>query len=172
MKLMSRVAMLVLALVSPAAAQQQQQSQTATATFVGRDGKDVGRAALTVADGGVLLDLQVSGLPANRWVAFHVHETGDCDPGSKYETAGKHFNPGNKEHGLLAANGPHGGDMPNQYVNEDGILRAQVFDTMVTLDEKDNGIRGRALIIHANSDDYRSQPAGDAGERVACAVIK
>lgn len=172
MKLVSRAAMLILALVLPAAAQQQQQSQTAIANFLDREGKDVGRAALTAAEGGVLIDLQVSGLPANRWVAFHIHETGNCDPASKYETAGKHFNPDNKEHGLLAANGPHEGDMPNQYVNEDGILRAQVFDTMVTLDEKDNGIRGRALIIHANSDDYRSQPAGDAGERLACAVIK
>ncbi|WP_371074163.1 MULTISPECIES: superoxide dismutase family protein [unclassified Sinorhizobium] len=164
--------MLVLALILPAAAQQQEQSQSATANFIDREGKDVGRAALTVAEGGVLIDLQVSGLPANRWVAFHVHETGNCDRASKFETAGKHFNPGNKEHGLLAADGPHGGDMPNQYVNEDGILRAQVFDTMVTLDEKDNGIRGRALIIHANSDDYRSQPAGDSGDRLACAVIE
>lgn len=170
MKLMPCAAALVLALMSPAIAQQQ--SQTATADFVDRRGKDVGRAALTTAEGGVLIDLQVSGLPANRWVAFHIHETGQCDPASKYETAGKHFNPGNKEHGLLAANGPHAGDMSNQYVGEDGILRAQVFDTMVTLDETDNGIRGRALIIHANSDDYRSQPSGDAGERLACAIIK
>ncbi|MBO9123315.1 MULTISPECIES: superoxide dismutase family protein [unclassified Rhizobium] len=150
-----------------------QDKQTAQANFVGADGKDDGRATLTAAAaGGVLIELEVSGLPANKWVAFHVHETGKCDAASHHESAGKHFNPTKAEHGLLAAKGPHAGDMPNQYVGQDGVLRAQVFDGMVTLDGKENGIRGRALMIHENSDDYRSQPAGDAGARLACAVIK
>lgn len=150
-----------------------QDKQTAVANFVGADGKDSGRASLTAAaTGGVLIELEVSGLPANKWVAFHVHEVGKCDAADHHESAGKHFNPTKAEHGLLAAKGPHAGDMPNQYVGQDGVLRAQVFDGMVTLDGKDNGIRGRALMIHANSDDYRSQPAGDAGARLACGVIK
>ncbi len=150
-----------------------QDKQTATADFVGKDGKEDGRATLTAAaGGGVLMEVEVTGLPANKWVAFHVHETGKCDAAIHHESAGKHFNPTNAEHGLLAAKGPHAGDMPNQYVGPDGVLRAQVFDSMVTLDDKKNGIRGRALMIHANSDDYRSQPSGDAGERLACGVIK
>ena len=62
--------------------------------------------------------------------------------------------------------------MPNQYVGQDGILRAQVFDTMITLDGKDDGVRGRALMVHADSDDYRTQPTGGAGDRIACGVIK
>jgi Cu-Zn family superoxide dismutase len=62
--------------------------------------------------------------------------------------------------------------MPNQYVGRDGVLRAQIFDGMVSLDGKNDGVRGRALMVHANSDDYRSQPSGDAGDRVACGVIK
>ena len=170
MKSTSYTAVLALALVSTAVAQQK--SQTATADFVNRDGKDIGRAALTVAKGGVLIDLQVSGLPANKWVAFHIHENGQCSHTDKLESAGGHFNPDKKEHGLLAASGPEAGDMPNQYVGQDGILRAQVFNSMVTLDDADNGIRGRALMIHADSDDYRSQPTGGSGERLACAVIE
>jgi Cu-Zn family superoxide dismutase len=147
------------------------EKQTATAVFIGADGKDVGKAVLTGSKTGVLLELQVSGLPANKWVAFHIHENGKCDPANGNESAGGHFNPDKAEHGLLAANGPHAGDMPNQLVGEDGTLQAQVFNSMVSLDDK-NAIRGRTLIIHENSDDYRSQPSGGAGRRLACAVIK
>jgi Cu-Zn family superoxide dismutase len=163
------IAAVVVAAASPLAAQDK---QTAVANFIGPDGKDAGRAALTAAKGGVLIDMLVTGLPANTWVAFHVHETGKCDAAHGHESAGAHFNPTKAEHGLLAANGPHAGDMPNQYVGQDGTLRAQVFNTMVSLDDGDNAIRGRALMIHANSDDYRSQPSGDAGKRLACAVIE
>ncbi|PKA40660.1 superoxide dismutase [Rhizobium sullae] len=150
-----------------------QDKQTAVANFVGEDGKENGRAMLTAAaNGGVLIELEVSGLPANRWVGFHVHEVGKCDAATHHESAGKHFNPTQAEHGILTAKGPHAGDMPNQYVGQDGVLRAQVFDGMVSLDDKKDGIRGRALMIHANSDDYRSQPAGDAGARLACGVVE
>lgn len=146
-------------------------SQTATAVFVGPDGKDVGKATLTDTRTGVLIDVQVGGLPANKWVAFHIHENGKCDAEHGHESAGGHFNPDKAEHGLLAAKGPHAGDLPNQYVGPDGIMRAQVFDSMVKLDGKE-AIRGRSLIIHENFDDYRGQPAGGAGKRLACAVIK
>ncbi|MDE1997255.1 MAG: superoxide dismutase family protein [Rhizobiaceae bacterium] len=148
-----------------------QTKQTAIANFVGEDGKQAGRAVLTEAKGGVLIELDISGLPVNRWVAFHIHENNRCDHTHGFESAGGHFNPTKAEHGLLAANGPHAGDMPNQYVDQDGKLRAQVFNTMVSLDDK-NGIRGRTLMIHADSDDYRSQPVGGAGKRLACAVIE
>lgn len=150
----------------------QSSSGTATANFIGKDGKETGRAALTSARNGVLIELDVTGLPAGTWVAFHVHETGKCDAAGGHEAAGAHFNPGKTEHGFLAANGPHAGDMPNQYVGSDGTMRAQVFNAMVVLDNAENGIRGRALMIHAKSDDNRSQPSGDAGERLACAVIE
>lgn len=171
MKMMTAIA--ALSIAATASMANAQDKQTATANFVGEDGKESGRATLTAAaNGGVFIEVEVSGLPANKWVGFHVHETGKCDASSHHESAGKHFNPTGAEHGFLAAKGPHAGDMPNQYVGEDGILRAQVFDSMVTLDGKEDGIRGRALMVHANSDDYRSQPAGDAGARLACGVIK
>lgn len=170
MKMLSCIAIAAIAVAGVAAAQDR---QTAIANFVGKDGKEDGRASLTAAaGGGVLIEVEVSGLPANKWVAFHVHETGKCDAATHHESAGKHFNPTSVEHGLLAASGPHAGDMPNQYVGQDGVLRAQVFNSMVSLDGKKDGIRGRALMIHANSDDYRSQPAGGAGERLSCGVIK
>lgn len=165
------IALLALSLAAtPAIAQSS--SQTAIANFIGKDGKETGRASLTAAKAGVLIELEVTGLPPGKWVAFHVHETGKCDAADHHKSAGKHFNPGETEHGFLAANGPHAGDMPNQYVGSDGVLRAQVFNTMVVLDNAKNGIRGRALMIHENSDDNRSQPSGDAGARLACAVIE
>jgi Cu-Zn family superoxide dismutase len=168
MKVLLMSALLALAAGWPVLAQEK---QTAVANFVGPDGKQAGRASLTAAKTGVLIELEVSGLPANKWVAFHVHEMGNCDAAHGYDSAGGHFNPDKAEHGLLAANGPHAGDMPNQYVGDDGVLRAQVFNGMVSLDDK-NAIRGRTLMIHADSDDNRSQPAGAAGKRLACAVIE
>lgn len=163
---------LALVFATATAAGAQSSSQAAIANFIGKDGKETGRAALTQGKNGVLIEMEVTNLPPGKWVAFHVHETGKCDAAHSHESAGKHFNPGDTEHGFLATNGPHAGDMPNQYVGADGILRAQVFNSMVVLDGEENGIRGRALMIHGKSDDNRSQPAGDAGERLACAVIE
>ena len=145
---------------------------TAEANFVDRSGTETGRAHLTAADGGVLFEVEVSGLTPRKWVALHIHETGTCDHAGGHESAGGHFNPDKKEHGFVAANGPHAGDLPNQYVADDGVLRAQIYSTKVRLDDQERGIRGRALIVHAGSDDYRTNPAGGAGERLACAVIE
>lgn len=158
-------------LISGGALGQEQTSHEAG--FVDAAGQANGTAKLTaIASGGVLIELEATGLPPSTWVAFHVHETGQCDHATGHESAGGHFNPGSKEHGYQSANGPHAGDMPNQYVGADGAVRAQVFSHSVTLDEGDTGIVGRALMIHAKADDYKSQPSGDAGERIACGVIE
>jgi superoxide dismutase, Cu-Zn family len=149
-----------------------QDAQKGKATFTGEDGKEIGTAELTGTKAGVLISIEINGLPADKWVAFHVHETGSCDAMTHYDSAGGHFNPTKAEHGYESGNGPHAGDMPNQYVPADGTLRAQVFNSAVTLGKGENGITGRALMIHANPDDYSSQPAGDAGKRLACAVIE
>lgn len=151
--------------VAPAAA-------TGTAKFVGAKGEDVGKADLSTTPSGVLINVEIKGLPASQWVAFHVHETGTCDAASHHESAGGHFNPDGKEHGYKAANGPHAGDMPNQYVGADGVLRAQVINDAVTLDKGEAGIVGRALMVHAKPDDYTTQPSGAAGDRLACGVIE
>ncbi|CUA89857.1 superoxide dismutase family protein [Chelatococcus daeguensis] len=150
-----------------------QEAATATANFVDAKGEANGNARLTaVPSGGVLIAIEITGLPAGQRVAFHVHETGSCDHTTGHDSAGGHFNPTSKEHGYKVAGGPHAGDMPNQYVGSDGTLRADVFNPAVTLDKGEAGIVGRALMIHAEPDDYESQPSGNAGNRIACAVIE
>jgi Cu-Zn family superoxide dismutase len=170
---MQRLLTIVSVLMLTTAAGAQEEPATATARFVDAKGEANGSAELrAVSSGGVLIRIEVSDLPEDSWVAFHVHETGDCDAATGHESAGGHFNPDAKEHGYDAANGAHAGDMPNQYVPADGTLRAEVLNPAVTLAEGGTGIRGRALMIHAGADDYRSQPSGDAGDRLACAVIE
>jgi len=159
----------ITASVTPAMAAE---AATGKATFLGTKGEDVGTAALKGTPGGVFINVEIKGLPANQWVAFHVHETGSCDYHTGHDSAGGHFNPAKAEHGYDAAKGPHAGDMPNQYVGADGVLHAQVFNSLVKLDKSETGILGRALMIHAGKDDYKTQPTGDAGKRLACAVIE
>ena len=142
-----------------------------SATFVDQDGAENGSATLTQVNAGVLIELDLRNLPPESWVAFHIHEDGTCDPADDHDSAGGHYTATGAAHGFLADGGPHEGDMPNQYVPADGMLRAQVLNTFVTLDGGDAAVRGRSLMIHADPDDYESQPAGDAGARIACAVI-
>ena len=98
-------------------------SPTAMAEFVNLAGAKIGTAILTETSQGVLIVLEVTGLPAGEWVAFHVHETGNCDHQTAHESAGGHLNSTNAEHGYLTERGPHAGDMPNQHVGADGVLR-------------------------------------------------
>jgi Cu-Zn family superoxide dismutase len=88
----------------------------------------------------------------------------------------RHFNPGNKKHGLMATAGHHAGDMPNLHIPADGMLSVEVVNDTVTLEKgKPNslyGPNGTALIIHAGKDDYKTDPTGDAGGRIACGVVE
>lgn len=149
-----------------------QTGQTASAAFVDADGQPNGTARLTQTPAGVLIELEVEGMPADSWVAFHVHEAGTCDHADGHDSAGGHFNPTDADHGFMVESGAHAGDMPNQYVPADGVLRAQVLNSFVRIDGGEADIRGRALMIHADPDDYESQPSGDAGARIACAPIE
>jgi Cu-Zn family superoxide dismutase len=145
---------------------------TATATFHNIEGTNIGTAKLTQTTGGVVIMTALTGLPADQWVAFHIHENGECDTASAFTTAEGHFNPTKNPHGFLVPNGPHAGDMPNQYVNELDKMFSQVINTRVILDGGANAIRGKAIVIHAGEDDYMSQPSGAAGDRIACAIIE
>jgi Cu-Zn family superoxide dismutase len=159
------------AFVVPASAQQ---PQTASASFINAQGDEIGSATLTETPSGVLIALDVRGLPTGEH-AFHVHEKGVCNPADKFMSAGGHFNVHDKKHGYLAEGGPHPGDMPNLVVSTNGNLRANVLNTAVTLSSREGslfGPNGAALVIHDRLDDYKSQPAGNAGDRIACAVIK
>lgn len=143
------------------------------AKLIGLDGADMGMVMLQDTPSGVLVTTHAMGLTEGEH-GFHFHEKGICDPVTKFASAGGHFAAGGAMHGLMMMGGPHGGDMPNQHVGADGMLMGQVFNTGVTLtpgakslDDAD----GAALVIHGAADDYISQPAGNAGPRIACAVI-
>jgi len=105
---------------------------------------------------------------------FHIHETGARDSVDGFKSAGGHFEPAEHQHGYMAERGPHAGDMPNQFVGTDGKLRAHIFNPNVALADGHTSLfdaDGSAIIIHADRDDYSSQPTGNAGDRIACAVI-
>lgn len=161
-----------MALVLGATSLAAQEHRTAQADFVDTEGESVGTASLTNTIAGVLLEIEIEGLPADRWLALHIHETGVCDPEDDFESAGEHFDPSDRDHGYLAAGGPHAGDMPNQYVGGDGVMRAHVFNSFVTLGTGEADVIGRAIVVHDGEDDYESQPTGEAGGRLACAVIE
>ncbi|MCL7715778.1 superoxide dismutase family protein [Stenotrophomonas mori] len=131
-----------------------------------------GRLALLAEAGGVHITGVVGGLPQGRPAAFHVHETGDCGAVDA-SSAGGHFNPDAQPHGRAGSGAHHAGDMDNLQANADGVANVDVHLRGVTLGGgAANDIAGRALVVHAGADDYRSQPAGNAGARVACAVIR
>jgi Cu-Zn family superoxide dismutase len=167
MKIIIASAIALLALISAASA------QSGKATLKDAGGKEVGSAQLSQTPHGVLVRLTLKGVPAGEH-AFHIHQTGKCEP--PFTTAGGHFNPGTKKHGIMAADGPHAGDMPNLHIPADGSLAIEVVNAAVTLDkDKPNSLfkpEGTALIIHAGKDDYKTDPTGDAGGRIACGVVE
>ncbi len=136
-------------------------------------GKSVGTAKLSPDPGGVKITLAVKGLaPGDH--AIHVHETMKCDA-PDFKSAGGHFNPDHKQHGKDNPQGPHAGDMPNFTVDAKGGSTATVIAPGITLDDGEHSVftgGGTALVIHAKADDLKTDPAGAAGDRVACGLIK
>lgn len=129
-------------------------------------GKPVGTAKLTQTAHGVLIAVELHDLKPGAH-AIHLHETGKCE-GPAFKSAGGHYNPAKKQHGFMVTEGPHAGDLPNIEVGAEGRAKAELLAADASLDALQNGA---ALVIHARQDDYKSQPAGDAGDRVACGVI-
>ncbi|MEC9364870.1 MAG: superoxide dismutase family protein [Pseudomonadota bacterium] len=146
---------------------------TVKATFINTDGRAIGTVDLRQIESGVLVSARASRLPSGRH-GFHFHEAGQCDPQTGFRSAGGHYAPRKNAHGLDAADGPHAGDMPNQTVDERGALRVDLLNSRVSLAGAEAPLLdddGSALVVHAGRDDYRSQPSGDAGNRIACAAI-
>ena len=135
-------------------------------------GKAVGTATLTATKTGVSIALDLMGLPAGEH-AIHIHQVAKCEAPA-FTTAGGHFNPSAKKHGLDNPDGHHAGDMKNFTVAANGTAKATVTDDAVTIAEGASSIftgGGTALVIHAAADDMKSDPAGNAGARIACGVI-
>ncbi len=136
-------------------------------------GKSIGTAKLAPDPGGVKITLAVKGLPPGDH-AIHVHETAKCD-GPDFKSAGGHFNPEHKQHGTDNPQGPHAGDMPNFTVDAKGGSTASVVAPGVTMDDGPHSVftgGGTALVIHEKADDMKTDPAGAAGNRIACGLIK
>lgn len=142
----------------------------AVVTLRNAAGATVGTASLSQTNAGVLVTGVVRGIGAGTH-AVHIHAVGRCEP--PFTTAGGHFNPANRHHGFLSADGPHAGDATNISVPAADSLGFDLLFPAAKLDGTGGVLDtdGAALVIHAGADDYLSDPAGNAGARIACGVI-
>lgn len=145
---------------------------SAAADLRGAAGHPVGRAVATQAAVGTRIAVQIAGLAPGTYGA-HIHATGRCD-GPDFTSAGGHWNPLNREHGSQNPQGPHFGDLPNLVVGADGrgsithvIPAAYLVLSAAPIIDQD----GAALVVHAGPDDYRTDPSGNSGARIACGVL-
>lgn len=118
----------------------------------------------------VLVSGEVRGLKPNAEHGFHVHEKGDCSSGDGMSTGG-HFNPDGKAHGQHAQGAHHAGDLPSLKANANGVATFSFESSTITLGSGNADVVGKGLIVHRDPDDYKTQPTGNAGPRLACAVV-
>ena len=133
--------------------------------------KASGTATFTQVGDKVRVSANVTGLTPGREHGFHIHEAGDCSSGDGMSAKG-HFNPFGKPHGNPQSSERHSGDMPALKADSNGNAKLDVTLDQMTVNPGPASIVGRGLIVHADPDDYKTQPTGNAGARVACAVIQ
>lgn len=158
-----------------AAAQSATEMEMRTSSLKAANGQVIGEVTVTAAPNGVILRVHANGLSPG-WHGMHFHEKADCsDPA--FKGSGGHIQAKTPAvHGMLNADFNHAGDLPNLYVDSDGSATVELYSSLVTLNRIDArpallDADGSALVIHANPDDYKTQPVGGAGDRVACAPI-
>jgi Cu-Zn family superoxide dismutase len=135
-------------------------------------GQSVGTARFTQAGNVVRILVEAKGLPPGPH-GVHVHAVGKCDP-PDFNSAGPHFNPTNKQHGALNPQGSHAGDLPNLTVAPDGTGRMETTTEQLSLGSGASSVwdaDGSALVVHANADDFKTDPTGNSGARIACGVL-
>lgn len=142
----------------------------ATAVMMDQSGTNLGTLTLTEMEGGVRIAGKLTGVP-NGEHGFHIHETGICDAAAKFESAGAHYEPAGKKHGKDNPDGPHAGDLTNVTADDDGNATVEEITAGVTLAGLLDG-DGSALVLHADPDDYQTDPSGNSGDRFACGVIE
>ena len=146
----------------------------ASAKLIGSDGTELGRANFRATPHGILIEIAASGLPPGPHAVL-IHSSAECNPATGFASAGPvfSFNPA-RTHGYFAKGGPRAGDLPVQFAAADGHMHATLYTTAISLGDGAKSIfdrDGASLIIHAQSDDYISQPEGRAGARLACGTI-
>jgi superoxide dismutase, Cu-Zn family len=135
------------------------------------DNKTFGEAIFEQVGDKVHVVVSVQGLKPGRQHGFHIHEAGDCSSGDGMSTKG-HFNPYGKPHGPQGSAERHGGDLPSLMADQAGRAKVEADVDIITVAPGPTSIIGRGLIVHADPDDYKTQPTGNAGARIACGVIK
>jgi superoxide dismutase, Cu-Zn family len=143
--------------------------------LIGSDGESMGGARLEDTADGVLVSVRVTGLQPNGEHALHFHEAGQCDP-PDFQSAGGHFAPRARQHGFENPEGPHAGDLPNIRANQQGVADTSFVASGVRLSASvaEGLLRpgGTSLVVHAGPDDYRTDPSGQSGARIACGVVR
>jgi len=161
------------ALLCSAVAFGQGAPKSAHADMVNAQGQKIGTAKILPAKKGVKIEVSVAQLAPGKH-GIHIHAVGKCD-GPDFKTAGGHLNPDTKKHGKENPEGPHAGDLLNIEVKADGTAKATLLDTMVTLGDGANSLfhdGGTAIVIHEKEDDYKTDPTGNSGGRIACGIIQ
>jgi Cu-Zn family superoxide dismutase len=149
----------------------QNQGQTASGQMMPTKGNTAsGLVTFTQSGPKVLVTAEIRGLKPNAEHGFHIHEKGDCSSGDGMSTGG-HFNPTTQAHGAHGTGSHHSGDLPSLVADANGIAKLKFESSTITVDSGVTNIIGRGLIVHRDPDDYKTQPTGNAGPRLACAVI-